>query len=205
MPVINPRTRELEADLDEFFLAMDRYLSGERESFEARLVAITAMEREADSLRRDLKFRLYRFKLIPDFRGDVLGILETMDNVIDAMKKVTRSFSIEKPVIPGIVEDDFRKLSETAVATVKGLVKAVRLYFTDFKAVNDSIQLILDLEHQADTLEETIKRKIFAYDEIKEFSRKVHVRYFAERVALVSDEAQAVAERLAVSAIKRGM
>jgi len=34
--------------------------------------------------------------LIPESRGDVLGVLETLDDVIDLTEKVVEHFSIEK-------------------------------------------------------------------------------------------------------------
>ena len=54
-----------------------------------------------------------------------------------------------------------------------------------------------------ENVEEMLKRKIFGSEEITEFSHRIHLRYFAEKIALVSDVAEDVAERLAVYAIKR--
>ncbi|MFQ3621122.1 MAG: hypothetical protein SNJ78_09275 [Spirochaetales bacterium] len=45
------------------------------------------------------------------------------------------------------------------------------------------------MEREADIVEKRIQRKAFASDEIKLFSKKVHMRYYAQRIALVSDEA----------------
>ena len=60
-------------------------------------------------------------------------------------------------------------------------------------------------EHEADKIEERLKRKVFARQDIKEFSKKVHIRHFAERISLFADKAEEVSERLAVYAIKRSM
>jgi len=52
-------------------------------------------------------------------------------------------------------------------------------------------------------IEDRLKRKAFSAPDIEEFSKRVHMRFFAERISLLADEAEAVAERLAISAIKR--
>jgi len=69
--------------------------------------------------------------------------------------------------------------------------------------VNDYVNKVHFYEHEADDVEETLKRKAFDSNEITRLSRKVHMRYFAEKIALVSDIAEAVAERLSVYTIKR--
>jgi len=69
--------------------------------------------------------------------------------------------------------------------------------------VSDYVNKVHFYEHEADDVEEHLKRRAFNSDEIKRFSHKVHMRYFAEKIAAVSDVAESVAERLSVYAIKR--
>ena len=68
--------------------------------------------------------------------------------------------------------------------------------------VSDYVNKVHFYEHLADDVEEQLKRKAFNSD-IKEFSKKVHMRYFAEKIAEVSDIAEHVAERLSIYTIKR--
>ncbi len=141
--------------------------------------------------------------LIPESRGDVLGLLETLDDVIDICEKVLEQFSIEQPDIPNSLVDGFIELSELSSKAVEQLVKATRAFFKEIKMVNDYINKVHFYEHEADKVEEHIKRKAFRSDEIQLFSKRVHMRYFIEKIASVSDVAETVAERLAVYAIKR--
>jgi uncharacterized protein Yka (UPF0111/DUF47 family) len=69
--------------------------------------------------------------------------------------------------------------------------------------VNDYINKVYYFEHEADKLEEDIKRKAFSTKTISDLSNKVQIRYFAEQVARISDEAENVCDRLSIYAIKR--
>ena len=88
------RTSELESKIDQFFdklaeasviyrLAVRGYLrEGVSEEFKERLDTVGELETQADSLRRDIEQKLYKNILIPDSRGDVLGLIETADDVL---------------------------------------------------------------------------------------------------------------------------
>jgi len=186
--------------------ALNKYLAGQLEEFEQKSADIDRIEREADGLRRQIKHRLYAEMLIPDSRGDVLGLLETLDNVLDVTKHVTVHFSIEQPQILPFLQDDFRELTDKAVKSVLELTLAVRAFFREVYRVTEHLDKVHFWEHEADVIEERLKRRAFrAVEEIPQFSRRVHMRYFAERIGMVADQAEEVAERLAVYAIKRQM
>jgi len=212
--IFSNRTKELEANIDAyldrvenagliFLEGVKAYLNGKNEKFEKHYQSISTLESEADNVRRDIKHKLYTYMLIPESRGDVLGLLETMDDVIDISEKVLEQFSIEQPEIPEFLKSDFLDLAELCSKTVEELVKGTRAFFREIKLVNDYVNKVHFYEHEADDVEENLKRKAFNSAEIKRLSRKVHMRYFAEKIALVSDIAEAVAERLSVYTIKR--
>lgn len=183
--------------------AVKKYLNGRQELFSQKWKEIDDTEREADELRREIKYRLYAEMLIPDSRGDVLGLLETLDEVTDKAKDVAVHFSIEEPDVYPFLRDDFEELVETCAKAVNEVCAAVRAFFRDFYRVNEHVEKVHYWEQQADDIEERLKRKAFASEEIVKFSRKVHMRYFAERISRIADEAEGVADRLAVYAIKR--
>ncbi|OQX70721.1 MAG: hypothetical protein B6D62_03780 [Candidatus Cloacimonas sp. 4484_275] len=212
--IFSNRTKELEANIDAyldrvenagliFLEGVKAYLNKKNEKFEKHYQAISTLESEADNVRRDIKHKLYTYMLIPESRGDVLGLLETMDDVIDIAEKVLEQFSIEQPEIPEFLKSDFLDLAELCSKTVEELVKGTRAFFREIKLVNNYVNKVHFYEHEADDVEENLKRKAFNSAEIKRLSRKVHMRYFAEKIALVSDVAEAVAERLSVYTIKR--
>ena len=181
------------------------YIRKNTERFEQSYNEICKLETHADTVRRDIKQKLYYNMLIPESRGDVLGLLETIDTVVDTCEKVLEQLSIEQPDIPEEMAQDFIELSELSGKAVDSVVQGSRAFFTNIKMVNDFVNKVHFYEHEADQVEKILKRKAFTTDKIQQFSRRVHMRYFAEKVALVSDVAESVAERLAVYAIKRRM
>ena len=48
-------------------------------------------------------------------------------------------------------------------------------------------------------------RRAFESGELEALSFKLHIRYFAEQISSLADEAESVCERLSVSAIKRSL
>lgn len=216
MKIFSSKTREVETEIDKYLdnvdkaslifkLAIKDYVDEKFDDFEKRYTEIAEVEKKSDEIRRDIKHKLYTYMLIPESRGDVLGLIETIDNVIDVAKKVISHFSIERPIILPFLKQDFLDLTEASVNAVNELVKGTRAFFNELHLVNDYINKIHFWEHEADKYEEKLKRKAFSTDELKEFSRKVHMRYFAERISLLADEAESVSERLSVYAIKRSI
>ena len=215
MPFIfNNRTKQLETQIDKyldsvsksgmiFYEGVKNYLSENYDKFENDFKSISKLETDADEIRRDIKTKLYTYMLIPESRGDVLGLLETLDDVIDVCEIVLKQLSIEQPKIPQFLKDDFLELAEFSQKAVDELVKGSRAFFKEINMVNDYVNKVHFYEHEADKVEEQLKRKVFGTDKIPRFSVKIHMRYFAEKMASVSDVAEDVSERLAVYAIKR--
>ena len=136
MPTIFRQTKELTDQIDDFLDAVsegalvfrkgvDDYLSGDLERFEQRYRAIEALENRADDVRRAVESQLYRYSLIPESRGDVMGLLEAMDDVIDTAKNTLSLFLVECPeMIPGMTEE-WRDLAIVAMHTSEAVVMAV--------------------------------------------------------------------------------
>ncbi len=214
--LFDSRAKTLELSIDRYLTlveqsvllledAIKKYLNDRIELFEHQRSEIDKTEREADNLRREIKHRLYSEMLIPDSRGDVLALIETLDNVTDRAKDVSSHFSIEKPEIYPFLKGDFRELMDACVKTVGEVTLAVRAFFRELYRVTEHVEKVHYWEHQADEIEERIKRKAFQSEGIKLFSKRVHMRYFAERISEIADEAEAVADRLAVYSIKRSL
>lgn len=212
--MFSTKTKRLEAEIDGF---LDRvstagmifregirtYTSGNVERFEEYNSELGTLETDADQVRRDIKHQLYTYMLIPESRGDVLGLLETMDDVIDICERVLKRLSIELPPIPDHLKADFIELGDLSGKAVEQLVKGTRAFFKELKMVTDYVNKVHFYEHEADKVEESLMRKVFRSDEFAEFSRKIQLRYFIEEIVSVSDMAESVGERLAVYAIKR--
>jgi len=214
MNLFSSKAKQLEGDIDGyldrvttagliFLEGVKAYVNGKPDKFERNFKEISELESDADNIRRDIKHKLYTYMLIPESRGDVLGLLETLDDIVDICEKVLEQFSIENPEIPDFLKSDFLALAELSSKAVEEVVKGARAFFREIAMVSDFVNKVHFYEHEADDVEEHLKRTAFNSNEIERFSHKVHMRYFAEKLAGVSDVAESVAERLSVYAIKR--
>ena len=111
MNIFLRRTKQLEAQIDDYLDKVDRgalifiqglkyYFENRQEEFEQRYRDLRLLESSGDGLRREIENELYAHTLIPEWRGDVLGLLESTDRVLNRLSKTLLNFSIEQPVIP---------------------------------------------------------------------------------------------------------
>jgi len=184
-----------------FPLALASYLKGDIKAFEERIEQIEKLEARADKISLEVETSLYSRSLLPESRGDVLGLLENTDDVIDSIKSVLNLFLQERPEIPAQFHEGFLELGEACTKATQALVIAIRYFFKDVQAVHDQLHLVYFHEREADRISDKIKKALFASD--MEKVEKIHLRYFTLNVEKVSDLAESVAKRLNISAIKR--
>jgi predicted phosphate transport protein (TIGR00153 family) len=212
MPRLFDQTIVLTKQIDDFLDAVSEgalvfkagvtdYMSGDIESFESSYDSIRALENRADELRRTIENHLYRHSLIPESRGDVLDLLENMDNVIDTAKSTLGLFLVERPEMIPELTKEWLDLTEAAALTAEAVVLAARAFFRDPRTVNDHLHKVHFHERAGDKIAMDLKQKIFRTD--LDLSRKIHLRYFALNIDRLSDAAEGLADRLAIYAIKR--
>jgi uncharacterized protein len=208
------KTKILEAEVSSYLSILQKsalifneatkeYMCGEFKDFEKRVLDITELETDADGLKRSIKHKLYRYMLIPEARGDVWELLEALDNVLDVTKKIMENFSFEKPVIPEFIIKHFLKIADFNQQAVDELVKATNSYFTNYTLVNEYTNKVLFFEHEVDKIEDLIKKTVFSSEAVETLSHRIQLRYFAEKMALVSDQAEKVCEKLSIFVMKR--
>jgi len=212
MNILFRQTRELTIQIDAFLdtvsegalvfeKGVDDYLAGNEARFEERYADIKALENKADDLRRSIESHLYRHSLIPESRGDVLGLLENMDNVIDTAKNTLSLILVERPETIPELNGDWQELAGTAARTAETVVVAARAFFRDPLQVNENLHKVYFHEKEGDRIAMDLKRKVFATD--LDLARKMHLRHFIVNIDKVSDVAENVADRLSIYAIKR--
>ena len=207
------RTKALETEIDGFLdklsesgllfkRAVQIYLKdGITDEFDQKLQAVNRLESEADKLRRSVITQLYTQTLIPESRGDVLGLLENLDSLVNLQEGTLWSFSIEKPDIPPEFHADFAVLCDQAVSAAEAIVLASRAFFRNIEAVHDHMHKVMFYEKEADKISTKLKRAIFATD--MPLYHKAHLRNFVEHIDNVADRSEDVADRLAIYTIKR--
>jgi predicted phosphate transport protein (TIGR00153 family) len=205
-------SRSVEAKIDDFFdtvaegglvfrSGVRAYLARDKADFENTIVNIDKLEAKADTLSKEIESHLYSHSLIPEHRGDVLGLLENTDDIIDIAKTCLHQFAIEQPVIPEEFHQGFLRLTEAGYSAVEAVIVSGRAFFKDVRAVKDTLFKVHHFEQEADGIGDRLKRSLFAGN--LDLAHKIHLRYFVMNVDKVSDQAKGVADRLAIYTIKR--
>ncbi|MDA9855913.1 DUF47 family protein [Paracoccaceae bacterium] len=207
------RTKELESQVDKFFdqlseaaviyrLAVRGYLrAGVSEEFNARLEHVCAKETEADSLRRQIEHALYTNLLIPDSRGDVLGLIETADEILSLFKSSLWAFEVETPEIHKDLNAGYRRLTNMVVKSVDELAAGCRVFFRSPHLVSSYNAKVTLYEKEADKISYALKKQIFSSE--LGLAEKIHLREFVDHIDAIADQAEDVADRLTIYAVKR--
>ena len=207
------QTKNLEQKVDKFFLLLSEasviYRLGIRiylrekvsEEYNKRVNHISEIESEADNLRRDIKKIIYSEMLIPDSRGDVLGLIETSDEIFSLFKNSLWSFSNETPKIGEDLIAGYRRLTNMVVKAVDELTSGCRAFFISPHLVTSYTAKVTLYEKEADKIGAVLKTDIFSLD--IELTEKMHLREFVDCIDCIADRAEDVADRLSIYAIKR--
>ena len=209
------QTKQLEREIDQFVDILSEvglvfktiiplYLTnGATDKFDEMVEQVREMESKADKITKEVERTLYEETLIPDARSDVLRLLEHMDEIIGMYQGNCYHFSIQKPDFPKEFHDDLNNLTETVVNCVESLCLTVRSFFRDIKSVRDNAHKVTFYEKESDKQFSTLARKIFDTD--LSLDRKMHLRYFVEKIDRICDLAEDIADEVQIYAIKRAI
>jgi predicted phosphate transport protein (TIGR00153 family) len=157
-------------------------------------------ESKADDLRRTIELQLYERALIPESRGDVLGLLETMDAIPGMFQSLCFQLLLEKITFPEQFRERFLHLVDVNVKSYDLVSEAVLglFYSRDVKAQTD---LVDAAESDSDHMERDLIRDIFSskLDKADKIILKDIVVYTGD----ISDQAETVKDRLILAIVKR--
>jgi len=162
---------------------------------------IKLIEHESDILRRDIESKLYEQNLIPDFRADVLEMVENIDTVLNKFDEVAHKLYIEQPDIPEDYRVLFLALVHQVTECAENMAIASRAFFRDFSTVRDYSRKVYNLEHESDGSSVQIRQKIFDSD--MDLANKLQLNAIITEVADIADAAEDYIDELLIFTIKR--
>ena len=210
------RANKLIEDIDRYFDLIDQsllvfkegvrnYLYSNPAGFNDNLKSMSALDSEADVLRREIENALYTQTALVRSRGDIMRLFEKTRSITDMLNDSLFQFEIETPFIPSELNPEFMKLTEFSTLAVESVVTAAKAYFKAPETVQDKINRAYFYEKEAVKYAQTIKRTVFHNMQTLKLSEKFHLRYFALHIENLSKGAENVADQLAVMAIRRTM
>jgi len=212
MPKLFKRIHELELQIDQYLdivlkgtllfrQGVKYYLEKKPEDFSERLKLLDELESKADELRREIESTLYSRMLIPESRGDVLGLLEQTDGVLNTATETLIQFSVQKPEIFPKFNQDYLDLTESSMNAMEEMVGAIRAYFKDLMAGRDHSDKVMFFEEESDRISQKMLADLFESEE--SLCQKLHIRDFIDQVENIADEAEDVCDRVSIAVIKR--
>lgn len=216
MKIFKDRNKQLELEIDLYLNCLQKgantflegvkaYLRDESKHFIERIQMIKEQEKEADEHLASIKYVLFRYNLIPDLSADILELMDSMDDINDISKEILLDLQIIRPKIDSSLVDDFGHIAKKSKRAAETLIKAVRIYFTEFKTIEDYITKVKLFESEADMILYELKVKIFD-DQLKgSLSEKMVLSNFAAQFAKLSDLAETIASKLSVLRFKRSI
>ena len=208
-------TKKLEREIDDFVDILSEvglvfksivpiYLNHSANGkFEEMVDRVKEMESKADKITKEVEHTLYEETLIPDARSDVLRLLEHLDEVIGLYQGNCYHFSIQKPDFPKEFHQDLIDLTETVVNCVEALCLTVRSFFRGIQSVRDNAHKVTYYEKESDIKFSALARRIF--DSKLSLDKKMHLRYFVEKIDRICDQAEDIADEIQIYSIKRSI
>ena len=181
------------------------YCDGDVERVEELSEEISALEHEADKIKQMVRKRLPYSVLLPVNRQDVLEFLKPQDGISDFAEDVAKLMTLRSYVLPKEVKSGLLEMAKMTMMTIDAYLIATeriaQLVATSFrkKDIKETLELIPPvekLEHEIDTIEILLARKIsLAEDEIGAVG-VFHLAKISDVLGNVSDSAARAVDRL---------
>ncbi len=205
--------RQIQVELDEYLdslhaitldmrKAIEAYLNHDMGEFSRLFVQINELEHRLDRLRRDIEANIYGQRLLPDTRGDILGLLENLDKIPNRMQSTTREIKLQNPQIPERLNQSLIELADRGVQIVLVLIRVIRAFLVSPHDVKEGVKQLSDHEHEGDLIEEQAEALTFE-DTSLELAHKMQLHRLIERLGSICDMAEDMGDRIMISSLKR--
>jgi len=158
-------------------------------------------EKKADECRRRMESEMYQGTFLPNFRGDLLGIIETVDLVANRAESVADDIDLQNLEIPKELLPGFIKLAELSKETFNCLRKAAEMVFNDLEEANRLIFLTEETEDKNDCQERELIKIIF--ESKISLPEKIQLKLLAEKISQIADDAENASDRIQIVVFKR--
>ena len=193
---------ETENCLDAFVEAMDTYFAeGLSENCKRHIDKTHLHESKADDERREIEYAMYERALMPESRGDILGILEALDLVPNKCESVLYQIWYQNMLIPGEYAEQLKALVKVNRESYGLLCQAARNCLHDIEQVLPSVDQVVEKESESDRMERNLIKSVF--DAAGDKADKILLKEVILEIGAISDRAENAADRLRIVAVKR--
>jgi hypothetical protein len=158
-------------------------------------------ESKADDIREEIKALMYGKALIPESRGDIMGLLESLDEIPRILELILHMIKTQKLVIPDYIVSDINELIKVSLDSCALLFKEVSVLFKKIEGLRALVSNIDHNESHCDHIERRIISKVFDSD-IDPF-QKLQLKEMIIHMGEISDQADRVSKRINIISMKR--
>jgi len=157
-------------------------------------------EGRVDDIVREIEIAMYENALIPESRGDVLGILESIDKIPDTLQSLVFQLSHQNIKVPYQFKDTMLRLVDVNLEAYVFLKEAVINLF-----YNKDVQaLISQIDRRESTSDKIVRELIKAIFNCQiDKADKILLKQIVSNIGDISDFCEDTTGRLRIAIIKR--
>ena len=187
---------------DNFLKAMNVYFQkGFCEDFDFLIEQTHKVESKADDTRYEIETMMYAKALIPESRGDVLGLLEAVDRIPGLFELILYMIQTQRLRTPDFLVLDIKELIRVSLECCDLLIKEVEALFKKSGDIRSLVSDIDNNESRCDHIERRIITRIFDSD-VDPF-QKLQLKEMVIQLGEISDQADRVSRRVHIVSTKR--
>ncbi|PNR94592.1 TIGR00153 family protein [Petrotoga sp. 9PWA.NaAc.5.4] len=195
---------KIEEGLSSFEEMVVSYLNNDKEKTKETLEKISEIESEADSLRRKTESVMYEGAFLPNFRGDLLGLIEAADKVMNKIQSVSEILEFQKPNIPEEFKEDFLGQIQLVKKSYKFLKKSIESLFENIEKGHEFVKKVEEYEHKEDILEKALIKKLFDMEKLQ-LAEKIQLKDLFLQIGDIADRAEDASDRVEIIILKRNI
>lgn len=185
-----------------FSRALNNYINiNKKAEFDFLTEQTHKFESEADDIREEIKSLMYSKALIPESRGDIMELLEAIDEIPRIFELILHLIQAQKLVIPDFIVPDAKDLVRISLDGFYLMLRQVKALFGKSQEIRAMVSIIDKCESHCDYIERRIISNIFDSD-INPFL-KLQLKELVIQLGQISDQVDRVSKLINIINMKR--
>lgn len=185
--------------LERFF---DAYEDNDWDLVEEIRNKISDVEHEADVIRRDTENGMYSGAFLPNFRGDLLGIIESADKIMNKIQTVADLIWMQHVEAPLEIRKDLKEQVNLVIKTFKSLATSLREMFDNMDKAQAYIEETEKFEHEEDLKEKVMISTLFKLKDMS-LAEKLQIKELILNIGDIADLTEDTSDRVQIVIMKR--
>lgn len=191
------------AKIEEHFLeAINLFLKkGQCDDFAFLIEQTHKYESKADDIRDEINELMYSRALIPEARGDIMDLLERVDEIPRTMEHILNIMYTQKLTIPDFLALEVKELIRISIESSHLMGRQIETMFKKKEGVRSLMATIDQNETHCDHIERRMIIRLFESD-LDPFL-KLQLKELIIAMGEISDQSDRVSKRVNILTIKR--